>query len=142
VERARQILDEMEAWLKHGDLPSDAEVRAFLENLAVDALLDLAGRAGQAALCKPALFDLPVPQRVADKLASMENASLPHPRDLGLIDVLGDMVDHRQPAFAVNALAAGRLAPLADSDRDKLAGVVFHDLFTAWGEAEGRGALL
>jgi tetratricopeptide (TPR) repeat protein len=137
VERVRQTLTEMEAWLRQGGLPSDAEVREFLENLAVDALLDLAGRAGQAALRKLTLFDLPVPQRVADKLASADNASLSHLRDLGLIDMLVDMADHRQPAFAVNALAAGRLAQLTDSERDQLASAVTHDLFVAWGGAEG-----
>jgi CHAT domain-containing protein len=70
VERAKQTLDEMEAWLKQGDLPSDAEVKGFLENLAVDALLELAGDAGRAFLRKLTLFDLPVPQSVAEKLAA------------------------------------------------------------------------
>jgi hypothetical protein len=37
----------MEAWLR---LPSDAQVRKCLENLAVDALVGLAGKAGQALL--------------------------------------------------------------------------------------------
>ncbi len=29
----------MEAYLRQGDLPADTDVRAFLENLALDALL-------------------------------------------------------------------------------------------------------
>jgi tetratricopeptide (TPR) repeat protein len=137
VERATQTLDEMEAWLEQGDLPSDAEVRAFLENLAVDALLDLAGKAGQALLRRLTLFDLPVPQSVAGKLAAMAGASLPYLCDLGLVDVFEDMVVPRQPAFAVNALAAGRLEPLTEGERSKLAHAVAHDLFAAWGGAEG-----
>jgi hypothetical protein len=137
VERAGQTLDEMEAWLRRGDVPSDAEVRAFLKNLAIDALLDLAGRTGQAVLRTLTLFDLAVPQSVAEKVAAADNASLPHLRALGLVDVLADMMDYRQPAFAVNALAAGRLEPLTDSERDKLASTVTHDLFLAWG---GTGA--
>ncbi len=136
MDRARRTLDEMEAWLKQGDLPSDAEVRAFLENLAVDALLELAGKAGQASLRKLTLFDLPVPEGVAEKLAAMDGASLRHLRDLGLVDVFADIVNHRQVALAVNALAAGRLEPLTDSERDKLASAVAHDLFVAWGGAE------
>jgi hypothetical protein len=137
VERATRTLDEMEAWLKQGDLPSDAEVRAFLENLAVDALLDLAGKAGQALLRRLTLFDLPVPPSVAAKLAAMDGASLPHLCGLGLVDVFEDMVVPRQPAFAVNALAAGRLEPLTEGERSKLAHAVAHDLFVAWGGAEG-----
>jgi hypothetical protein len=138
VERATRTVDEMEAWLRQGGLPSDAEVRAFVENLAIDALLDLAGAAGQAALRQLTLFDLPAPLSVADKLASMAGASLPHLRDLGLVDALQDMVDRRQPAFSVNALAAGRLDPLDDGERVTVAGAVAHDLFVAWGGTEGR----
>src|SRR5258707_1169817 len=78
MDRARRTLDEMEAWLKQGDLPSDADVRAFLENLAVDSLLELAGKAGQAVLRRLTLFDLPVPEGVAEKLAAMDGASLRH----------------------------------------------------------------
>jgi CHAT domain-containing protein/tetratricopeptide (TPR) repeat protein len=138
AERAGQTLDEMEAWLTQGDLPTDAGVRTFLENLAVDALLGLAGPTGLTALRDLTLFDLPVPAIVADKLATAAGASLPHLRDLGLVDVLTDMVDRRQPALAVNALAAGRLAPLNDSERDRLARAVTHDLFGAWGGMAGR----
>ena len=46
LEHAQQTLREMEVWLAQGDLPSDADVREFLENLAVDSLIDLAGRPG------------------------------------------------------------------------------------------------
>src|SRR5215831_12163451 len=137
VDRARKTVDEMEAWLRQGDLPSDAEVRAFLENLAVDALLELAGPAGQAFLRKLTLFDLAVPQGVADKLAAMDGVLLPHMRDLGVVDVFTDMMDHRQPGFSVNALAAGRLAVLTASERGKLAHAVAHELFVAWGGATG-----
>jgi tetratricopeptide (TPR) repeat protein/CHAT domain-containing protein len=131
--RAERTVEEMEAWLARGDLPSDAEVRAFLENLAVDALLDLAGAAGQALLCGLTLFDLPVPQTVAEKLEAHLGGSVRHLRDLGLLDVFADRVDHRQPALAVNALAAGRLEPLHDGERSVVAHAVAHDLFIAWG---------
>ena len=138
VERAKKVLDEMEAWLQQGDLPSDAEVRAFLENLALDALLDLGGKAGQAALRRLTLFDLPVPSGVADKLAASEGGSLARLLDLGLIDVFEDLVDRRQAAFAVNALAAGRLEPLSDSDRQSLAEAIVQTLFRAWGGVDGE----
>jgi tetratricopeptide (TPR) repeat protein len=138
LEQASQALDEMDAWLSQGDLPSDAEVREFLENLAVDALLDLAGKPGRAVLRDLTLFDLPVPESIAGMLASKRGGSLAHLRDLGLVDAYPDVVDHRQTALAVNALAAGRLEPLTDAEQSKLAHAVGHDLFAAWGGAEGR----
>jgi hypothetical protein len=48
-----------------------------------------------------------------------------------------DLVDPRQTALGVNALAAGRLEPLTDAEQSKLARTVAHDLFVAWGGAEG-----
>src|SRR5262249_17449635 len=137
VEQASRALDEMEAWLKQGDLPSDAEVREFLENLAVDALLDLAGKPGRAVLRDLTLFDLPVPESVAGKLASARGGSLSHLRGLGLVDVYPGLVGHRQTALGVNALAAGRLEPLTDAEQSKLARAVAQDLFVAWGGLEG-----
>jgi hypothetical protein len=63
------------------------------------------------------LFELPIPEAVAEKVARMVGGSLPHLRDFGRIDVHEDLVDHRQPAAAVNALAAARVAPLTLSAR-------------------------
>jgi hypothetical protein len=137
VERAGETLREMEGWLAQGDLPSEPEVREFLENLAVDALLDLAGSAGQALLRGLTLFDLPVPEAVAKTLEAGLGGSLQHLRDLGLVDVFEDIVDHRQTAVAANALAAGRLEPLNASERSTLARAAAHDLFVAWGGVGG-----
>ncbi len=49
AERAEAAVAGMEAYLQRGELPEDAEARAFLENLAIDALLEEAAR--QAARC-------------------------------------------------------------------------------------------
>jgi tetratricopeptide (TPR) repeat protein len=138
VERAKQTLDEMDAWLQRGDPPSDAEVRQFLEDLAVDLLLDLAGKPGRDALRDLTLFDLPVPETVPGKVATQRGVSLAHLRDLGLLDVFPDLVDPRRTALAVNALVAGRLEPLTRSEQDKLARAATRDLFVAWGGAEAE----
>ena len=138
-EHAEQTLDEMEAWLARGDLPSDADVRAFLEKLAVDALIDLASDAGEALLRSLTLFDLPVPEIVAGRLEALVGGSLRHLCDLGLVDVVEDLIDHGQPALAVNALVAGRLEPLDEGERDSLVGSVAHPLFDAWGGTGGSG---
>ncbi len=133
VEHADQTLREMENWLAQGDLPSDPEVRQFLENLAVDSLIELAGEAGKALLRSLTLFSVPIPTAVADRLVTLVGGKLHHLRDLGLVDALQDLVDHRHVALAVNALAAGRLAPLSESERQSLVCSVARPLFMAWG---------
>ena len=47
LDRAETAVSGMEAYLRQGALPADAEVRAFLENLALDALLEEAGAANR-----------------------------------------------------------------------------------------------
>ena len=57
----------------HGSLPAprrrpaDADVREFLENLALDSLLDEAGPSSLALLRAVTVFDLPVPAPVIDR---------------------------------------------------------------------------
>jgi AAA ATPase domain len=137
LEHAERALREMEAWLTQGSLPSDADVRQFLENLAIDSLVGLANEAGRNLLRGLTLFELPVPEGVAQPLETDASGALQHLRDLGLVDVLEDLVDQRQPAVAVNALVAGRLEPLGDPERDSLARLLARPLFLAWGGAAG-----
>jgi len=57
LDRAEAAVTGMETYLQQGGLPADAEVRVFLENLALDTLLDEAGTADvallRAAPCSP-----------------------------------------------------------------------------------------
>jgi tetratricopeptide (TPR) repeat protein len=137
LEHAEQTLGEMEAWLEQGDLPSDAQVREFLEDLAIGTLINLAGEQGKALLRSLMLFDLPVPIAVASHVEALVGGELQHLRDLGLVDAVEDLVDHRQVAVAVNALAAGRLQVISEEERDNLVRSVAHPLFLAWGSAAG-----
>lgn len=132
-ERAAQVLEEMQTWLGRGALPSDAEVRAFLENLAIDALVDMAGSAARSVLRALMLFDLPIPASIAEELAVQAGTSIQHGRNLGLIDLLDDVVDPGIQAVALNSLAAGRLEPLNEEEMRVVANKIAHDLFVAWG---------
>ena len=107
----------MEAYLQRGDLPAEPEVRAFLENLAVDALLAEAGASNVALLRAATLFDLPVPESVIDVLAGAVGGSAARLRGLGLLDPYVDLYDPALVALAVNPLAAGRVEPLSDDER-------------------------
>lgn len=111
LERAEAAVAGMEAYLRRGDLPADAEVRAFLENLALDALLEEAGAANRALLRAVTLFDLPVPEPVTGALAAQVGGSAARLRGLGLADPYPDLYDPARPALAASPLAAGRLDP-------------------------------
>jgi len=135
-EQAEKTIAEMEAWLEGGDLPEEAEIRSFLENLALGTLLDLAGTDGQELLSAALLFDLPVPESVMAALAAQVGGSVRTLRDLGLLEPYEDLVNPAVTAIKVNALAAARLSP---PKKEKAAGIlapVLPDLFEAVGRRE------
>ena len=63
LDRAEAAVTGMEAYLRQGGLPADAEVRAFLENLALDTLLEEAGTAAVALLRAVTLSPSPSPNQ-------------------------------------------------------------------------------
>jgi hypothetical protein len=133
LDRAEAAVAGMEAYLHQGALPADAEVRAFLENLALDALLDEARAANRGLLRAVTLFDLPVPEPVTAVLAAQVGGSTDRLRGLGLADPYPDLHDPARPALAASPLAAGRLDPLTPAEQVVLAAVTAGPLFTAWG---------
>jgi hypothetical protein len=116
-EHAAKVLEEMEVWLAQGELPGDAAVREFLENLAIDQLIALAGQPGRELLRHLTLFSLPVPEAVIENMAGKMGASPARLRDLGLVDRHEDLVDPHMRAVAANALAAARVAALDDDEQ-------------------------
>ena len=137
ADRAEAAVVGMEDYLQRGDLPAEPEVRAFLENLALDALLDEAGSLNVALLRAATLFDLPVPEPVIAALAGEVGGSVARLQGLGLLDPYVDLYDPTRTALAVNPLASGRLEPLSDDERTALATASTDALFTAWGGAAG-----
>jgi tetratricopeptide (TPR) repeat protein len=133
LHRAEAAVAGMEAYLRQGDLPSDNEVRAFLENLALDTLLREAGASHRALLRAATLFALPVPESVIEVLAAQVGGSLGRLRGFGLLDPSPDLYDPARPAVAVNPLAAGRLEPLSTQEQAALAVVTLAALVAAWG---------
>jgi tetratricopeptide (TPR) repeat protein len=126
--RAEAALRQMEDWLGGGDPPEEAEVRTFLEDLTIDTLLDLAGASGREVLSAMVTFDLPVPVAVVEVVAN-ELGGAP----LRLCDVFEDLVDHRDPALAVNALAAPRPPLPPEALRVTVAKLALPGLFAKWG---------
>jgi hypothetical protein len=138
AERAEAAVAGMESYLRQGDLPADAEVRAFLENLALDALLDEAGPASRALLRAATLFAMPVPEPVIGVLAGQVGGSPGRLRGLGLLDPYPDVYDPARTASAASPLATGRLGPLSPAEQAALAALTAGPLFAAWGGAAPR----
>ncbi|MFD5637422.1 CHAT domain-containing protein, partial [Streptomyces sp. NPDC127077] len=137
--RAEAAVAGMKAYLEQGDLPADnADIGEFLENLALDALLDQAGPAHRDLLRACTLFTVPVPHPVIDALAAAVGGSASRLCGLGLLDAFPDQHRPDLPALAVNALAAGRLAPLTPAERIALATVAAEPLYAQWGGATPR----
>ncbi|UIX33501.1 CHAT domain-containing protein [Streptomyces sp. GQFP] len=139
--RAEAAVTGMEAYLHQGDLPADnSDIGEFLENLALDTLLDQAGPAHRDLLRACTLFTVPVPQPVIDVLAAAVGGSASRLCGLGLLDTFPDQHRPGFPALAVNALAAGRLTPLTPDERTALATVAAEPLYAQWGGATPRSA--
>ena len=136
--RAEAAVAGMETFLRRGDLPADAEVRAFLETLALDALLDEAGPASRALLRAATLFGMPVPEPVIGVLAGQAGGSPGRRRGLGLLDPYPDIYDPARTALAASPLATGRLEPLSPAEQAALAALTAGPLFAAWGGAPPR----
>uniref|UniRef100_UPI0035630133 CHAT domain-containing protein n=1 Tax=Amycolatopsis kentuckyensis TaxID=218823 RepID=UPI0035630133 len=130
--RAEAAVTGMEQYLRQGSLPEDGAVREFLENLALDALLEEAGTANNALIRALTLFDLPIPHSVVDLIARLVGGSLTHLSGLGLVEPHGDHVDPGRAAFTVNPLAAGRITPLAPTEQKVLAEASVGALLAAW----------
>ena len=145
ADRAEAAVAGMEAYLEQGDLPADALVREFLENLALDTLLAEAGRSNTGLLRAVTLFDVPVPEPVVQVLAGQVGGSPGRLRGLGLLDPYPDLRDPGRVALAASPLAAGRIAPLTDTERAALAAACTGPLLAAWGgltPQEGRDPAL
>ena len=84
LERVEAVLAEMAAYLQGGTLPKTEEVRTFLQNLAIDALLELAGPASRDLLRAMTLFGLPVPEAVLAAFTGL-GGDTRRLRDLGLL---------------------------------------------------------
>jgi tetratricopeptide (TPR) repeat protein len=123
----------METYLRQGELPPDSKVRAFLENLALDTLLQEAGASNRALLRAGTLFALPVPESVIEVLAGQVGGSVARLRGFGLLDLYQDLYDPARSALAVNPLAAGRLELLSTHEQAALAAMAVAALVAAWG---------
>ena len=120
-DKAEQALAEMELYLAKGDLPTEVLVQQFLQDLALDRLVDLASGAGRELLRRGTLFTQPVPLSVLADLGDEGAAAVTTLLGLGLLDRFEDLVKPPASAAWINPLAAPRAGKLMDSERRGLA---------------------
>jgi hypothetical protein len=139
---AEAALAQMERYLSGGELPQSEQLRELLENIAVQALLGLAGSAGQVLLQAMRLFELPVPIGVAERLAIEMGGDVQSLIDLALLEPGTDPVQPEQSAVRISPLAASRVPLPEAAEQSRLAAIATGPLFAAWGgEASGRPAV-
>ncbi len=134
----QRLLEQVETFLNRGDLPPDERVRGFLENLAVDSLIQLAGDDNRRLLRAATVFELPVPAGAFAGLSDKFGGRLPRLQDLGLVEPYDDPVGPNQTAWAVNRFAAGRLPQLSKKEQSRAAASAVNAVFADWGGAAGR----
>jgi len=135
---AQTALTEMEAYLASGHLPEQAEVHAFLENLAIQTLLDLAGGDARELLRRATLFEVPVLREIVTSLTENGATDVERLLGLGLCDRFEDLVEPTCVAVAVNDLVRPKAGRLRDSEAKSLVRNILDKLFTAWGGTEGN----
>ena len=93
ADQAVRALDDMQRYLDEGAEPSDSKVLAFLQDLLLDRLLELAGPGGEALLRAAMIFALPVPAAVVRSLAAADGGDVERLQALGLLDTYEDLAD-------------------------------------------------
>jgi tetratricopeptide (TPR) repeat protein len=137
AEAADGVLSQMEAYIAGGEEPDEARLQKFLENLALESLLEQAGPSGKALLRAATLFHLPVPAPVIEELASTVGGSVRALRSLGLLDRHEDRMEAHRPALAVNDLVDPHLATLEEPEQKAIADLTVERLYELWGGSEG-----
>ena len=133
ADQAVRALDDMQRYLDEGKEPSEPKVLAFLQDLLLDRLLELAGPGGEALLRAAMIFALPVPAAAVRSLAAADAGDVERLQALGLLDAYEDLADPVEPALAVNPLVRPKLAPSSEEETAAHARGAVEPLFRAWG---------
>jgi hypothetical protein len=137
ADEAVRALDDMQRYLDEGTEPSEPKVLAFLQDLLLSRLLELAGPGGEALLRAAMIFALPVPAAAVRSLAAADGGDVERLQALGLLDAYEDLADPALPALAVNPLVRPKLAPSSEAATAAHAGGAVEPLFRAWGGEDG-----
>ena len=136
----QQLVEQIDTWLADRTTPNQEELRQFVKNLALEALMTAAEQldSGTALLRAATLFDIPVPHAVITALQhtlGIDAATSSQLVDLGLMDRYPDPSGEH---FMLNPLTRHRLTPLSNRERTLLATAALPPLWDAW-QAQRNG---
>jgi len=142
LEALDPLIDQMEHYLRSGELPTDDDLRDELENLILEKLLGYLSENEHTLLRTSLLFAVPVPLNLFDLLAREMAPAKPNEAvgarllGFGLWARYTDLCDRDTTAVACSELVRPLLEPLSESEAKAIAGIVLDELVTAWGGVE------
>jgi len=138
-----KTLTEIEEYKSSGKSPTERKLVDFLQNLAIDNILNLLSEGEKALLQSSLIFELPIPEAVFNafwKIECDQKESDARQRltEFGLWEVFEDLVHHRRKAFAINNICKPKL-PFPTEERIKqIANQITDLLFESWGGTNGN----
>ena len=132
-----QALLGMENYLKSGKLPAEQKVQDFLQDLAIGTILKLLTKGEAAFLQVAALFEIPVPEEVFNKIASMigMQKDVDYKKRLlgfGVLEQFEDLVYSEKKALLLNHLVRSHIEKVAPESIQGLIEMITETLFVAW----------
>jgi len=135
-ENYHRALEEMQAYLKGGDLPKEQNVQNFLQDLALDTIFSLLSRREKELLSLAALFDIPVPEPVFDALKEgLIKKGVDYKKRLvgfGLLELYEDFVAPDRKSLQINPIAQSRIETPSQESINTMAGSITDALFSDW----------
>ncbi|NIM17759.1 MAG: CHAT domain-containing protein, partial [Candidatus Aminicenantes bacterium] len=133
----------VEEYIESGKEPDREKLLDFLRNLAIQHLLGLLSTSEKELLRDSTLFQVPVPLETLGHMAQELGLKGEGPvgerlLGFGLWEPFMDMVNPKETAAAIHALARPKVGKLSEKDVSHLAGLVVQDLFEWWGGKENK----
>lgn len=133
IDDVRSVLGETAAFLAGStDLPAALEISQFLIDLKLDETLELAGADGREFLRAMTNFEKPLPVEATEAVPGASEEIIRRLLALGLLLRVEDVVDRTKDALVPSHLAAARLTPLTETEKDRISSRVLRSLYKAW----------
>jgi tetratricopeptide (TPR) repeat protein/CHAT domain-containing protein len=132
-----KALQEMENYLMGGDLPEEQKVQDFLQDLALDNILNLLTGGEKGLLQAAALFEIPVPGAVFKAIMNKIgiSKSVNYEKRLigfGILEQYEDLVYPGRKSLLLNNITRPRIEALPSELITDFAGIITETLFSIW----------
>ena len=137
-----EAVTELQAFIDSGQQPNQEKLLAFLEDLAINRILDLLTSGEKKLLRVSTIFELPIPVSVFESFCGTAGfgkgpETVRHLLGLGVWDRHEDVVQANQASAALNPLVRPLAGQLEETERKTAVTSMLLELHTAWGGADG-----